>query len=69
MAARVHSDPEGGFHVTFPYLPETITGGTDEAEAKLAPGLALRGCVADGGCCSGSPQICKSVRPGLMPAA
>ena len=45
--ARLEPDPEGGFVVTFPDVPEAITGGADEAEARAnaaeALGLALRG--------------------------
>ncbi len=45
-------DPEGGFLVTFPDVPEAITAGDDEAEARRnaveALGLALRGLLAHG---------------------
>lgn len=45
--ARLEADPEGGFQITFPDVPEAITGGADEAEARAnaaeALGLALRG--------------------------
>lgn len=45
--ARLEADPEGGFLVTFPDVPEAITSGADEAEARAsaaeALGLALRG--------------------------
>ncbi len=50
--ARLEPDPDGGFLVTFPDVPEAITGGDDEAEAKHnaaeALGLALRGILALG---------------------
>ncbi len=48
--ARIEPDPEGGFLVTFPDVPEAITSGnrTEEARANAveALGLALRGIVA-----------------------
>lgn len=47
FAASFEPDPAGGFLVTFPDVPEAITGGADRAEARLnateALGLALRG--------------------------
>ena len=50
--AQLTPDPEGGFLVTFPDVPEAISGGADEAEAKRnateALGLALRGVLATG---------------------
>ncbi|RWD71627.1 type II toxin-antitoxin system HicB family antitoxin [Mesorhizobium sp.] len=50
--ARLEPDPEGGFQVTFPDVPEAITGGADEAEAHAnaieALGLALRGILQEG---------------------
>ncbi|MBZ9822319.1 type II toxin-antitoxin system HicB family antitoxin [Mesorhizobium sp. CA4] len=50
--AKLEPDPEGGFQVTFPDVPEAITGGADEAEALAnaseALGLALRGILQDG---------------------
>lgn len=50
--AHFQADPEGGFLVTFPDVPEAITAGKDEAEARRnaaeALGLALRGRLADG---------------------
>jgi antitoxin HicB len=46
-------DPEGGFQITFPDVPEAISGGSDEAEARAmgaeALGLALRGILQAGG--------------------
>lgn len=46
-AARIEPDPEGGFLVTFPDVPEAITAGTTLTEARAnaseALGLALRG--------------------------
>ncbi|MER8556113.1 type II toxin-antitoxin system HicB family antitoxin [Mesorhizobium sp. M1217] len=48
--ARMEADPEGGFQITFPDVPEAITGGANEAEARVnaaeALGLALRGILA-----------------------
>lgn len=48
----MEADPEGGYQITFPDVPEAITGGADEAEARVnaaeALGLALRGIVAMG---------------------
>ena len=48
--ARMEPDPEGGFLVTFPDVPEAITGGNTRVEARAnaveALGLALRGIVA-----------------------
>jgi antitoxin HicB len=50
-AARFESDPDGGFVVTFPDVPEAITHGTDRADAiasaSEALGLALRGVLLD----------------------
>ena len=67
--ARLEPDPDGGFLVTFPDVPEAITGGDDEAEAKHnaveALGLALRGILALG-------RGCRSLPPrerGLVPIA
>jgi antitoxin HicB len=52
FSARIEPDPEGGFLVTFPDVPEAISGGRDQAEARVnaaeALGLALRGIVAIG---------------------
>jgi antitoxin HicB len=52
FAAKFESDPGGGFLVTFPDVPEAITGGHDRAEARInaaeALGLALRGIAALG---------------------
>ena len=46
-AARIEPDPEGGFLVTFPDVPEAITAGATLTEARAngseALGLALRG--------------------------
>ena len=33
--ARLRSEPEGGFTVTFPDLPEAITHGSDKADALI----------------------------------
>ena len=48
--ARMEPDPEGGFVVTFPDVPEAVTGGSTIEEARAnaveALGLALRGIVA-----------------------
>jgi antitoxin HicB len=47
FAARFEADPEGGFLVTFPDVPEAITSGATVDEARYnaaeALGLALRG--------------------------
>jgi len=44
--AKIENDPDGGFIVTFPDVPEAITGGIDKEEAydnaAQALGLALR---------------------------
>ena len=52
FAARIEPDPEGGFLVTFPDVPEAITSGNAMAEARAngseALGLALRGIAALG---------------------
>jgi antitoxin HicB len=49
---RFEHDPDGGFLVTFPDVPEAITQGEDLADARLsaaeALGLALRGYLAQG---------------------
>ncbi|HWJ71916.1 MAG TPA: type II toxin-antitoxin system HicB family antitoxin [Kaistia sp.] len=51
--ARFEPDPDGGFLVTFPDVPEAITHGAtiEEARASAAEalGLALRGIVQVGG--------------------
>lgn len=50
--ARIDRDPDGGFLVTFPDVPEAITHGDDLNEARInateALGLALRGYVIAG---------------------
>lgn len=50
--AMQEADPEGGYQITFPDVPEAITGGADEAEARAnaaeALGLALRGILQEG---------------------
>jgi antitoxin HicB len=47
--ASIEADPEGGYLVSFPDVPEAITGGATMAEARAnaveALGLALRGVV------------------------
>lgn len=52
FAASFEPDPEGGYLVTFPDVPEAITSGATIAEATAnaaqALGLALRGIVALG---------------------
>lgn len=49
--AIVEADPDGGFLVTFPDVPEAITFGVDRADALSsageALGLALRGYVLE----------------------
>jgi len=51
-AAHIAPDPDGGFLVTFPDVPEAITCGGDRQDAKQsaadALGLALRGYLAAG---------------------
>lgn len=50
FAADFKPDPDGGFLVTFPDIPEAITSGADHADAKRnaveALGSALRGYLA-----------------------
>ena len=52
FAAKFTNDPDGGVLVTFPDVPEAITHGEDQAEARKnaaeALGMALRGYLADG---------------------
>ncbi len=52
FAALFENDPDGGFLVTFPDVPEAITGGETLTEARTnaveALGLALRGVLARG---------------------
>ncbi len=52
FAASIEPDPDGGFLVTFPDVPEAITCGDTVAEARIAGsealGLALRGIAAMG---------------------
>lgn len=51
-AVTLTDDPDGGFLVTFPDVPDAITHGETRAEAlenaSEALGLALRGYLADG---------------------
>jgi len=50
--AVIEPDPDGGFLVSFPDVPEALTSGYDLAEAKAnasdALGMALRGYLAHG---------------------
>jgi antitoxin HicB len=50
--AKIEADPDGGFLVTFPDVPEAITGGDDLADARAnaaeALGVALRGVLVVG---------------------
>jgi antitoxin HicB len=50
--AEFEPDPDGGFAVTFPDIPEAITGGESVEEARAnaadALGMALRGYLAHG---------------------
>ncbi|QND52145.1 type II toxin-antitoxin system HicB family antitoxin [Phyllobacterium sp. 628] len=50
--AKIEADPDGGFLVTFPDVPEALTHGGDLCEAREnateALGLALRGYLAYG---------------------
>lgn len=50
--AQFEPDPDGGFLVTFPDIPEAITHGADMDEARMnaieALGLALRGYLVEG---------------------
>jgi antitoxin HicB len=50
--AKIEPDPDGGFLVTFPDVPEAITAGSTGADARAnaveALGLALRGILAEG---------------------
>jgi antitoxin HicB len=66
--ARLEPDPEGGFVVTFPDVPEAITAGKTREEALAnateALGLALRGVVSLG---RSLPE--RTRRPGLAPVA
>lgn len=52
FGARIEADPDGGFLVTFPDVPEAISGGDTEARARTnaaeALGLALRGIASLG---------------------
>lgn len=52
FAASIEPDPDGGFLVTFPDVPEAITFGDTMAEARIsgaeALGLALRGIAVMG---------------------
>jgi antitoxin HicB len=72
FGARIESDPDGGFLVTFPDVPEAITGGDTLAEARAnaveSLGLALRGILVLGGplplaCTSGSDLELVAVAP------
>jgi antitoxin HicB len=66
--ARLEADPDGGFVVTFPDVPEAITAGKTREEALAnateALGLALRGIASLG---RGLPE--RTRRPGLVPVA
>jgi len=50
--AEVDADPDGGFLITFPDVPEAITHGDTREEAmasaREALGLALRGIIQEG---------------------
>lgn len=50
FAAKIDPDPDGGFLVTFPDVPDAITGGKSIVESRAnaveALGLALRGYLA-----------------------
>lgn len=50
--AKFVAEPDGGYLVTFPDVPEAITQGDDMADARIsaadALGVALRGRLADG---------------------
>ena len=52
FAANLTVDRDGGVLVTFPDVPDAITHGADQAEARRnaaeALGMALRGYLADG---------------------
>ena len=66
--ARLEADPDGGFVVTFPDVPEAITAGKTREEALAnateALGLALRGIASLG---RGLPE--RTRRPGLVSVA
>lgn len=66
--ARLEPDPDGGFIVTFPDIPEAITAGATREEvlanATEALGLALRGIAAFG---RNLPK--RRRHPGLVPVA
>jgi antitoxin HicB len=66
--ARFESDPDGGFIVTFPDVPEAITAGETREEALAnateALGLALRGIASFG---LSLPK--RGRHPGLVPVA
>lgn len=63
--ADIRPDPDGGYLVTFPDVPEAITQGDDLADAKRsaadALGLALRGYLA-----AGKPLPCTSTTGGNL---
>ncbi len=67
--AKIEADPDGGFLVTFPDVPEAITGGDDLVEARAnateALGLALRGVLVMG---RGIPRA-RARRKGLVSVA
>lgn len=69
--AELASDPDGGFLVTFPDVPEAITHGETEAKAVEsaveALGLALRGYAAKGRALPG--QRFKTGRPVAVEAS
>lgn len=52
FSARFQADPDDGYLVTFPDVPEAITHGSDRSEARRnaveALGLALRGYLVEG---------------------
>ena len=66
--ARLEADPDGGFVVTFPDVPEAVTAGETREEALAnateALGLALRGIASLG---RGLPK--RTRHPGLVPVA
>ena len=71
--ARIEKDPDGGFIVTFPDIPEAITGGTDRVEAldmaEDALAVALLSRVQDGEPLPAPSPLKEGLEPVAVPAS
>ena len=71
--AELIDDPDGGFVVTFPDVPEAITGGNTRAQALVmaedALAVALLGRIDDGAELPGAVATGRDLVPVSVPAA